>query len=35
MSIIDDLKNVIDELEQSDAENSRALAAEYKNAVAS
>ena len=34
MSIIEELKNIIDELEQSEAENSQVLAAEYKNAVA-
>jgi|GEM_PF-3186174 len=34
MSIIDDLKNVIDELEQSDIENAHALVCEYRNAIA-
>lgn len=34
MDIIEELENVIDELEQSEAENSHVLVAEYKNAVA-
>ena len=34
MGIIDELENTISELEQDNAENSKALAGEYKNAVA-
>lgn len=34
MSIIQDLENTISELEHDNAENSKALAGEYKNAVA-